>query len=64
MLAKSVVRGQKCHIRRSTFIVCQSVTRYPTPAQLQHINTAMSQGMKIEEVAWAILNGREFIFIQ
>ena len=40
------------------------LTRYPTPAQLQHINTAMSHGMKIEEVAWAILNGREFIFIQ
>jgi Protein of unknown function (DUF1549)/Protein of unknown function (DUF1553) len=40
------------------------LTRHPTPAQLQQITTAMSQGVKLSEVAWAIFNGREFIFLQ
>lgn len=40
------------------------LTRQPTPAQLQQITQAMAHGMKLSEVAWAIFNGREFIFLQ
>jgi hypothetical protein len=40
------------------------LTRHPTPAQLQYITQSMSQGMKLTDIAWALLNSREFIFIQ
>lgn len=40
------------------------LTRQPTPGQLQQITSAMTQGMKLSEVAWAMFNGREFVFLQ
>ena len=40
------------------------LTRQPTVGQLQQITSAMSKGMTLNDIAWTIVNGREFIFIQ
>jgi hypothetical protein len=40
------------------------LSRPPTPSQQQAALTAMRSGLSLSDVAWSLLNSREFIFFQ
>ena len=46
------------------FLFLSFFCRPPTPAEMNAIEQALAQGMKKEDLSWALFNSTEFLFVQ
>ena len=63
-LLMKTARQQETHKAKVTFLYETLLSRKPTNRELQQCLTALQNDLQLPDLLWALLNSREFIFIQ
>jgi len=58
------LKGQEILSQQFNFFFLSFFCRPPTPDEMNAIEQALAQGMKKEDLSWALFNSTEFLFVQ
>jgi hypothetical protein len=63
-LVIEAVRRRSSQVEQIAFLYHTCLSRLPRERDTRQCITALSQGLDLGDIAWALLNSREFMFIQ
>jgi hypothetical protein len=58
------VHAKNTQIEQIAFLYRSCLSRLPNEQDRNRCTAALAQGLEISDILWALLNSREFIFIQ